>query len=378
VTQLLGFSGSYDPRDVTFLLQAIEQPLISVDEKEVLLQRGHAHYSELLSPEYEPTAQHLAHYHQAVAANGPRLARDVLVLARQISERVKGEIVLVSLARAGTPIGVLLKRALEHCYRRQASHFSVSIIAGRGIDEAALDLIRGCPGASDESIVFVDGWTGKGVIGTALRRAVSAYNASRGAQVDPTLHVITDLCGSTLAAATTDDYLIPSSLLGATVSGLISRSILNAETEAAGPLHGCRYYHELREVDLSRSFVDEITRHMPSAHVETFTRGGVADFSPERSAATSHARDLTRESARVQQATSELLSRFGVASVGLLKPGLGEATRVLLRRVPRQLVLRSADEADVQPLLGLAREKGVPCTFESNLPWRAVAFIAEV
>ncbi len=364
MSQTFAFSGSYDASDVTFLLRPIDQPLISVAEKEALLQTGRAHYSELLSPEYVPSAEHLAYFRQAVGANGPRLAADTMALATRIADRVEGEIVLVSLARAGTPVGVLLRRALATRFGRDVAHFSVSIIAGRGIDEAALDAIRARPAARDAAIVFVDGWTGKGVIGTALRKAVSAYNASRGASLDPTLHVITDLCGSTLAAATTDDYLIPSSLLGATVSGLVSRTILNADTDAAGPFHGCRYYADLLDVDLSRTFVDDITRHILAAPM------------PDRDAV--RHRDLAQESARVGRATAELLYRFGTVAVGLLKPGLGEATRVLLRRVPRQLVLQSADDPDSRPLLGLAREKGVPCVFEATLPWRAVAFIAEV
>jgi hypothetical protein len=256
----VGFSGSYAPEDVTFLLQRVEQPFIDVASKERLLQTRERHYSELLSPEHAPSAEYLAAFERACASNGDRLAGDVLQLARIVAERANGPIALVSLARAGTPIGVLLRRMLTERFGREVAHFSISIIAGRGIDEEALDVVRAQPGIDDAAIVFVDGWTGKGVIGRALTKAVTEYNASRGAQLDPTLHVVVDLCGSTPAASTANDYLIPSCLLGATVSGLVSRSILNEHTRASGRFHGCRYYGELEPADRSRPFVDELHR----------------------------------------------------------------------------------------------------------------------
>ena len=59
----------------------------------------------------------------------------------------------------------------------------------------------------------------------------------------------------------------------------------------------------------------------------------------------------------------------------LIKPGIGEATRVLLRRVPRALLLRDAAEPAVQHLAWLAREQQVPVETQATLPLRAVAII---
>jgi hypothetical protein len=364
MTDSLSFSGSYDPADVTFLLQQVDQPLTDVAEKERLLQRGGVHYSELLSPEYVPSERHLAFFHQATEANGPRMALDTMRLANHIAaRRPSGPIILVSLARAGTPVGVLLRRALVSRLARDVRHFSISIIAGRGVDAAALDALRAVTEVSDDAVVFVDGWTGKGVITRALHEAVARYNASRGARLDPTLHVLVDLCGSTAAAATSDDYLIPSSLLGATVSGLISRTVLNASTMAAGRWHGCRYYREYAGADLSRAFVDRISALFPEA---------------DPVSAELPVRDLAAERHRAGLATATLLERFALPSSAFLKPGLGEATRVLLRRVPRLLLVSNTDDRELQPLISLAGEKGVQVTVEPSLPWRAAALIAEV
>lgn len=56
----------------------------------------------------------------------------------------------------------------------------------------------------------------------------------------------------------------------------------------------------------------------------------------------------------------EIASHFGIRDVNLVKPGIGEATRVLLRRVPWKVLVHSLDdEAHLGHLYQLAREKGV-------------------
>ena len=80
----------------------------------------------------------------------------------------------MSLARAGTPIGVIVRRLLRDGWGINAPHYSVSIIRDRGIDFRAVDYIRDRYG--ERAITFLDGWTGKGLIAGELRKAVSVYN----------------------------------------------------------------------------------------------------------------------------------------------------------------------------------------------------------
>jgi hypothetical protein len=358
----VGFSGSYDPGDVTFLLKVVALGITGVAEKEALIQSGSRHYSEMIGPEHDASPAYLAAFDDALAANGDRLARDVLSLAALIdASRPEGPLWLVSLARAGTPVGALLGRCLRARFARDARHVSVSIIAGRGVDARALDHLRGPLGALDDAVVFVDGWTGKGVIAGELARAVADYNGSRGASLDPTLHVVADLCGVTPAAATTDDYVIPSCLLGATVSGLVSRSILNADVVGDGDFHACRFYDELRPDDRSRAFLDDLAARV--------ARVAVPSPPPPR--------DLAAERARATAALDACRSAYGVSSASFVKPGIGEATRVLLRRVPRRLVVRDRGDPQVRATVTLAAEKRVPVDEDPALPWAALALIEE-
>lgn len=353
------FSGSYRSGDVSFLLKPLAlHDFVDVPEKELLIQSGQRHYSEMLSPESLPSARYLDVFRQACAANLERMASDCLALAALIAQRRSGAVTLVSLARAGTPVGVVLKHLLATVQQREVTHYSVSIIRDRGIDQVALEHILAA-GHAPESIVFVDGWTGKGVISRELQAAIAEFNARRGTDIDGGLYVLSDLAGTAACAASCDDYLIPSSILNATVSGLISRSILN---EAIGPgdFHGCVVYQQFAEHDQSQSFADElVAKALAMAPVQ----GEVAAMDKDKAAQVSRA---------YMQAA---LAKHGISDVNMVKPGIGEATRVLLRRSPRLLIVRDVDAPEVAHLTLLAQEKNIPVQVDPDLPYHAVSLI---
>ena len=245
-----GFSGSYDPADITFLLRPLSIAATDVAEKERLIQSGQRHYSEMLSAEHAPSPGYAAIYRAAMDAGIARIGREVAGLAASIARDVAGPITLASLVRAGVPLGILLVRALRRM-GRDAEHFGVSIIRGRGLDQAALGHILSLRPAA--GLVFVDGWTGKGAIAGELERSLA------GSAVTPRLAVLADPCGRAWLAASGDDWLIPSGLLGATVSGLVSRTVL--DPQAPGGFHGCMALRHLAPFDVSQAFVDEAWCH---------------------------------------------------------------------------------------------------------------------
>ena len=356
----MNFSGSYRSGDVRFLLKPLDMlDFVDIPEKERLIQSGQRHYSEMLSPESLPSARYLQVFRDACAANLGRMARDCLRLAQLIAARRSGPITLVSLARAGTPVGVVLKHVLERGLQRLTAHYSVSIIRDRGIDQVALQHIL-AQGHAAESIVFIDGWTGKGVISRELATTLAKFNARHGTAIDGGLYVLSDLAGTAACAASCDDYLIPSSILNATVSGLISRSILN---DAIGPddFHGCVYYQQFAAHDQSRSFADSLAAQ--ALALADQPRPPAAPSDKEQAAAVSRAYMLAA------------LVQHGIGDVNMVKPGIGEATRVLLRRTPRLLIVRDAGAAEVAHLLLLAQEKNVPMVQDRALPYHAVSLI---
>ncbi|MFS1429810.1 cysteine protease StiP domain-containing protein, partial [Vibrio splendidus] len=224
--ELTPILGSYSADDCQFLMQEIETEYVSIEEKERRIQTGESHYSEMINKESVPSDSYMALFTEMLSKYDVRLANEVVSLATKIiamrpesgSEDVP--IVLVSLARAGTPIGVLVKRAVEFL-GYNAVHYSISIIRDKGIDEVALKHLT--DKYTDESLVFIDGWTAKGVITRELKESVRQFNDKNGTLVAPELFVIADIGGTATVCSTQEDYAIPSSILNSTVSGLISR-----------------------------------------------------------------------------------------------------------------------------------------------------------
>lgn len=355
------FHGSYRPADVEFMLKPITiEFMADLERKEALIQSGERHYSEMLSPERVPSERYLALFHLAHAANREQLARDCLRLTALLQARHGRDVTIVSLARAGTPIGAIVLHLAKRLYGGRPAHYSVSIIRDRGIDTVAMDEIL-ARGHSTESIAFVDGWTGKGVISRELERAMREYNERCGTTIDWGLNVLTDLAGSASLAASGEDYLIASSILNSTISGLVSRSILN-EAIAPGDYHGCVFFDEFAPHDLSQWFVDDVV----AAALELYEREGIANTAvPTRAeqAAMSHAY------------MREAMARYAIKDVNLIKPGIGEATRVLLRRVPERVIVRDPASERVAHLVALAGEKNVPVQVDATLPYHAVSII---
>lgn len=358
----MDFSGSYEQGDVTFLLKIIDIQPTSVAEKERAIQSGARHYSEMVSEEKPPSPEYLRLFHLAVADNGAKFAAHVASLARTIRERKGDDVVVVSLARAGTPVGVLLQRALKHMGCR-STHYSVSIIRDRGIDWVALDYILNTAGHRDTDIVFVDGWTGKGVISNELSTSVAAYNAKHCTGISSDLYVVADLAGAAAVAVTDEDYLIPNAVLNATVSGLVGRTVLNPSYVGEGDFHGCRFHEELGEHDLSRYFVDTLTPYV----LAELPKAPLATWTAERR------RGLKLTS---DECVSLLMERYGVEKRNNIKPGVGESTRALLRRGASRLILADPTATDVQHLVRLADEKGITTERDAALPYRAAVIIS--
>lgn len=351
------FSGSYNPADAIFLLKPSKIEPTSVAEKESLIQSGARHYSEMLSAESVPDERYMRLYDTALAANAARLRYDVEQLARAIQARPQTahSCVILSLARAGTPIGILLKRALTkigvECW-----HYSISIIRGRGIDENALAYIAKRHGTANA--VFVDGWTGKGAIRGELDQSLTASSTGFA----PYLAVVADPAGRADLAATFDDYVIPSGLLNGIVSGLVSRSILNDDIVGPDDFHACVSMPEHASADVSQDFIDTIQM--------------AGDWVPSTAPWSADAAAQVRADA--DSMIRSIAAECDVRDFNRIKPGIAEATRAVLRRVPDRIYVQRRDDPDVAHICLLADEAGVRVIERNMRTYRAITIIKDL
>ena len=330
-------TSSYSTDDVTILLQDLKGkiPVLDTKEREKLNQSG-VHYSEMLPVEYVPSDEYLKVYENALKSQGKQTAQAVINLAYKIlSTKASKEIVLVSLARAGTPVGILLKRYLTKYCNCNVTHYTISIIRGKGIDIAAMNYILSKHNA--ESIVFVDGWVGKGAINRVLAEAVTKLNVTN---LSPELAVLSDPAFETKLYGTRNDFLIPSACLNSTVSGLISRTV-KLKDMTDDEYHGAVYYAENKNHDLSNLFLDEIEDYFSNLKLDNT--------------------DVTLSTIKGIDEVKRIASEFGINDINKIKPGVGETIRVLLRRIPEVILIRpNANKQFIEPIIRLTKEKNVP------------------
>jgi hypothetical protein len=357
-----GFSGSYDETDVTFLMRRLQLETTPLDERERSIQSGERHYSEMIGPEDAPTRQRMRLFRECLATNGDQMAKNICTLADAMAGSASdGEVTVVSIARAGTPVGVLLLHRLTGMFPEiYSKHFSISVIRDRGVDFAALRKIMET--RKPEGVRFVDGWTGKGTIADELQSSITGW---KGGPVGlrPGLWVPLDVCGAAEFAASSSDYLIPSSLLGGTLSGLVSRSVLPKGEEGGHEFHGCVPLDSLRRYDLSRWFIREMLRRM----------AGI----PSNSSPCENASGGSSRRQQTHRCLDEMLATQDHRDRNRIKLGIGETVRVLLRRKPKQVFLSSeANETDANLIRRLAALRNVPVVTEDELMFDAIALIA--
>lgn len=326
---------TYKPEDVTILLKDISgmvEPL-PTKVREKYIQSG-VHYSEMLPLEYEPSPAYLDAYKRAVDLYSEQTARAVATVAGKIYAEKAKDVVLVSLARAGTPIGILLKRYMKSFYGLDVPHYTISIIRGKGIDQNAMrTILKKHP---PKAIQFVDGWTGKGAIQNQLNEAMVDYP-----NVDPSLAVLSDPAHVAGKCGTHNDFLIASSLLNSTVSGLLSRTFYRSDIIGPGDYHGAAFYSNLMDQDLTYHFISSVEKRFDST-----------PWLQEEERDSEHGSGIAE--------VREIAAEYSIDDLNLIKPSIGEATRVLLRRMPWKMLVHSLEDHEyLGHLYQLASEKGI-------------------
>jgi len=349
--------GSYAADEVGWLLTDLSEVVLEAptEEREEAIQSGGAHYAESLPVEYQPDAEYQRLYARALDDAAARIAHAVGVVTELVLAERGPAPVLASLARAGTPVGALMRRWARFAHGLDLPHYAVSIVRGRGIDEVALRWLAA--NHDSAAVVFVDGWTGKGAINRELAAAL------RGTPFSPELAVLADPGRCTSTFGTRDDWLIPSACLNSTVSGLVSRTVLNDALIGPDQFHGAKFYAGLAGADVSGAFLVAVSA--------CFAKVGAAVATDWPTL-----QDSDREPRwDGWRAVEQLSERYGIGDVNLVKPGVGETTRVLLRRVPWKILARPDRAADLGHVRLLAEQRGVPVELVDDLPYTCVGLI---
>ncbi|GLP72936.1 hypothetical protein TUM20983_00460 [Mycobacterium antarcticum] len=358
--------GSYAADEVQWLLKDLSHLALEADvaDRERRIQSGLAHYAESLPVEYQPDAAYRELFDRVLQTSAARLATAVGTVTDLVLAERGPQSVLVSLARAGTPVGILMRRWAARMHGLTLPHYAVSIVRDRGIDVAALNFLA--EHHDPALVVFVDGWTGKGAIARELTAALAEHANGGGAVFNDDLAVLADPGHCVRTYGTRDDFLIASACLNSTVSGLVSRTVLNADLIGPGEFHGAKFYRELADADVSTRLLDTVSEQFTGVRAEV--RNAVAEMV-----------DSDRTPSWSGWASVEKVrGQYGVSTVNFVKPGVGETTRVLLRRVPWRILVRDPLAPEHEHIRMLAAARGVPVDVDENLAYSCMGLVRSV
>ena len=224
------------------------------EEREEAIQSGGAHYAESLPVEYQPTRSTRSSSGRRSTTSAARIARAVgAVTETVLAERGPRRPVLVSLARAGTPVGVLMRRWAQHAPRARPA-------ALRGLHRARprhrrrrAALAGRPPRPGRRRLRRRLDRQGRDHPRTGRRPAPAVARASTRE-----IAVLADPGRCVRTYGTREDFLIPSACLNSTVSGLVSRTVLRADLVGPDDFHGAKFYRELAGADVSGDFLDAV------------------------------------------------------------------------------------------------------------------------
>ena len=343
--------------DCIFLLKDLSKELeeITIEEKEEIIRSGRS-YSEVISKEEIPSNEAMCIFEEMIESCGDEIAHYIAKVSQAIYKTKGNNTVLVSLARGGTPYGILIRKYLKIKYNVSIPHYSISIIRGKGIDYNALKYIikkhEGC------NIQFIDGWTGKGSIIKELNQSISKFNLENECEIDSSLAVIADPAKLCSIYGTREDLVIPSCCLNGTVSGLISRTVLNSNFIGEDDFHGAKYLDYLEKYDISDKYIKCIAEKFSLEEIENENTDRI-------------------DNRYAENIVNDIKNKYNMKSINSIKLSIGESARVLLRRKPKMILVKSLEDPQLKHIIYLAKERNVEIVIYSNSSYKSIALIDE-
>lgn len=321
---------------------------------------GDDHPGEPDDDAYLPGQAYIDRAVEAMNRRARTIAHLVGVTAEQALAKRGSGIVLVSTVRAGVPIGILMRRWYAFAHWLPVDHYAIGLQREGGVDPVALRWLA--HHHKPARIQFVDAWTGKGGVVQEIRSSIASPGIPDG--FDPSLAVLADPGRCSDIFGTRHDVLIPSACLNSLGTGLVSSPVPRHPRVGPGDFYGARFLREHSGMDVSGRFLDAVSAAFPAvapavaAGWKDVARAGRARGVAGPKAAEEMARRYSRdhENSRV-------------------RPGIGETMRALLGHEPVRVLVNPAAETELELVIMLAEQRGLPIDEIPGLPYACAGLI---
>lgn len=342
---------TFNDDDVKILLSAINKKLVlegnNLDNK-----NQQSHYCDFIPREYPLSNEYLRMFDRILDSTKKQMAIYIGILARKILSEYENP-VIVSLLRAGTIIGILLKRYIKVIFNEDVQHYSIGMSRGKGIDFCALNYIKKTNSTS--TIIFVDGWIGKGTTKNELAKSLKTFNYLYNENVKPIIAVINDIKKCSDFCVTNEDILIPTSLVNSQGCGLISRITQNDNLIPKNSYNGAIVFDELKNQDKTYQIIDSISYYFGKCEIDILNHNYL-----------NNCEDLD---------VDFLVKKYDIKNVNGLKVGINETIRIILKKKIDFVVVRDKRDPLLEPILYLCLSNNFDVLEDTDLKCRAIGVI---
>lgn len=341
---------TFKKEDVEILLDDVRG---SVDIVDITHPNKHSnlHYCDFIPTEDHLDKEYLDIFDRMLNITERQTAIYVGILTRKVCKQYDN-LVFVSLLRAGTVLGVLMRRYAKEVMNKDIKHYSIGLSRGKGIDFKALsDIITANP---EKTIVFIDGWVGKGTTKLELDRTCEKFSEKYKKDVKPIMAVLCDIKNICDFTATTEDILCPNCLINAQGCGLISRITQNEKIIHENTYNGAVIFKELQEEDKTYTLIDNISKYFGKEE-KTIQKGISYKGEPI--------------------VLDDIIKRYQIQNINGIKVGLNETIRILLKRSVSFVLVKDINNPLLDPIKYLCHKRKVELKEDRNLFCESVAII---
>lgn len=343
-------NSTFKKEDAEVLLKDVKNEVEIVDISKPQNINSNLHYCDFIPVEKPMDPAYEVIFNKMLKLTEEQTAFYVGKLTKMVCEKYS-DVVFVSLLRAGTVIGVLMKRYAMKVLNKDIKHYSVGLSRGKGIDFNALKyIIRDNP---HKTIIFIDGWVGKGTTKMELDRTCNLFNKKYGTHVEPIIAVLSDLKNISDFCATSKDILLPNSLINAQGCGLISRITQNEQIIRENEYNGAIIFDDLKEEDKTYILIDSISKYF----------GKTEDKSP------------LIDEPKSSIVLDSIIDKYKIQNINGIKAGINETIRILLKRNVSFVLVKNINNLKLEPIKYLCDIKKIEIREDGTLPCESMAII---
>lgn len=336
---------SYKKTDVELLLTDLTNKVnpIAIEEKKQMEIQG-LDVKNIVTDEFPINKKYFDICFETTPIYAKQTAIAVGNLAEQIYNIKKENLVLVSILRAGTLVGILVKRYLKNKYNIDVFHYSISL--PKDVKQNEMKFILNKHKAQD--IIFIDSWTGKGTTTNKIREFAKQID---GLGTD--LAVLSDAINISRFCGIREDIAIPQAPFNACITGLVGAPITDSKYLNDEDFSGSIYLKNLEKFDVTNWYINLIEQNFDYKLCNN---------------------ENYEENPTSNEELSEICLKYKI-ELKDLNPGINEAGRALLRRNLKKLLVKDKNDIQIMQIKKIAELKGIEVE-EYNFKYYRAAAIA--